>query len=149
MYVFNDGISKALKSDITTGRITSIKEAFDDASRLGDAIVNRTAKSVLGRVPFVGEPIGNMITAANSTSKRMEVATDLIASPEFRDLARQQAVWNNASARQVKAAEAALKKSDRYKRWASTLEPIERRQIYTNGVVNFLKAKEQADATGD
>lgn len=149
MYVFTDGISKALKSDITTGRITSIKEAFDDASRLGDAIVNRTAKSVLGRVPFVGEPIGNMITAANSTSKRMEVATDLIASPEFRDLARQQAVWNNASARQVKAAEAALKKSDRYKRWASTLEPIERRQIYTNGVVNFLKAKEQADATGD
>lgn len=149
MYVFNDGISKALKSDIQTGKLGTIKDAFDSASQLGDAIVNRTAKSVLGKIPFVGEPIGNMVAAANSTSKRMEVATDLIASPEFRDLARQQAVWNNASARQVKAAEAALKKSDRYKRWASTLEPLERKQIYTNGVVNFLKAKEQADATSD
>jgi hypothetical protein len=149
MYVFNSGISKALKSDITTGRIVSIKDAFDDASKLGDAIVNRTAKSVLGKVPFVGEPIGNMVAAANSTSRRMEVATDLIASPEFRNLARQQAVWNNASARQVKIAEAALKKSDRFKRWTSALEPLERKQIYTNGVVNFLKAKEQAEATGD
>ncbi|OCJ30578.1 hypothetical protein [Serratia sp. 14-2641] len=149
MYVFNDGISKALKSDIQTGKIISIKDAFDEASQLGDAIVNRTAKSVLGKVPFVGEPIGNMVAAANSTSKRMEIATDMISSPEFRNLARQQAVWNNASARQVKIAEAALKKSDRYKRWTSTLEPLERKQIYTNGIVNFLKAKEQAKASGE
>ena len=148
-HTLNEGVSKAIKADVNTGRIVSITDAFDSANDLANQITQKTSKAILGKVPFVGNMIANSIQAGASSGAKMANATDVLMTPEFRNLAKEQGVRNTASKHALFNAEEALKKSEKFKKWEKILTPSERQIIASQGIIKGLAAIAKADSEAE
>lgn len=151
LYIVANGIRTAKTSEITTGRIQALLDQFDKdggmVSKLYD--VGKKAAAAEGVTSSIGLPGAGATSVIVSTISRNKtartVAADrLISSHEFRNAARLMAGADSARlAGARKAAEQALQRSQRYQRWAATLQPRERQAIAKVGLLNWLNGTDE------
>lgn len=146
LYTVANGIRTAKTSEITTGRIQALLDQFDKDGGMVSKIydVGRKAAAAEGVTSAIGLPGAGATSVIVSTISRTKtartVAADrMIASHEFRNAARLMAGADSsrlAAARQT--AQQALQRSQKYQRWAATLNPRERQAIAKVGLLNWL-----------
>ena len=70
-------------------------------------------------------------------------ADKLISSPEFKRMAVELAKSNFKASQSAKAAEKALRKSERYKKWYSMLPSEDKMRIIRGGLISYLGSQEE------
>lgn len=140
-----NGIRKAQKSAITTGRVTAVPGMIDEV----DSIVKRlwgTGKKVAaaeGVSSAIGVPgagaagvLGSILSA--SRTPRSIAADQLLASPKFRRLLERQAKGTLDTVEKLAKAEREIQKLKAYQKWKNSLEQKDLRDLTTIGIIGYL-----------
>jgi hypothetical protein len=144
-YTFAKGVHRAISAVPKNGNIVDIKQEFRAADTMAEKILagsdNQWLKSgewILSHTPLANVGYGLVKGGAKAALKesvgtapeeRMAKGIDLLASPEFQQAARVYANRKVASDIAIKQADAALKRSARYKVWHNTLSTVEKQLI--------------------
>lgn len=145
LYTLSKGINNALSSKRETGIVQATFDMFDKntgffANLLGKPVeVGIKSAAGLKGGPMASNLVDQLLSQTTSRSKS---AAELLASNDFRRLITQSVKdgvnqGNLLSADTIKL-QKLIEKSDKYKRWAFTLNNSEKARLASLGVVNYL-----------
>lgn len=154
-YLYSKGVTNAIGAAPRNGVTGTISKRFEMADTLAERVLSgdiptslKFAGNAASMLPLgVGRGVrtlqgaGKTVLEAASGGKasdRMGKGIDMIATPEFQALAKDYAARKMASDLSVKRAEEVLKKSEKYNRWAMTLNPAERALLKSAGPFRAL-----------
>lgn len=140
------GMAVAKSDKIKTGVVNSL---LDDKA----GMIRRMVGVGIKRVPIANEVASALGDVLDGTTKRSELAGNLLASPEFAHVIRQGVakgvMTGTKAAEQMRKAESSLVKSAAYKAWAGTLKDSEKAQLASVGITSFLLSPQQEQENKD
>ena len=140
-YTLANATYKANKENITTGKISTF---FPDQRGFLSQLMGKGAATIAAsKAGFAGaqaaDAIGDFL---RNTTPSANKANDLISSPSFqkmmREAVRDGVHEGNAITEKTKKIESLVKKSDKYKKWAETLDGNQKADLLSLGLVNYL-----------
>ena len=151
LYTLTKQIRDANSRVVKTGVAKKTLEGLDKYEGMLSSIYNTgkkaaAAEGVTSSMGLTGVGSASVIAdALNKGSKdSATVAADkLIASPEFKRMAIKLAENNFKANKASKAAEKALRKSERYKKWYSMLPSEDKMRIIRGGLISYLGGEDQ------
>ena len=148
-YTLSQGIERATRETVGTGRIQTLLKPFEKEGMIENVYgkASKVAQMVPGAAKLAG-PVGavaELLTRGNDTPSLMQAADKLLASPEFRNALVTYGDKSVRSEAKQKAAEKALKSSNRYKIWLKNLEkfyPEQYRELIQGGLKTYFTGEE-------
>ena len=137
-----DANSRVIKTGVAAETLSGLDKAQGMFAKLYD--VTKQMAAAEGAGAMMGAPgIGATAVVTNAMMSRakdpLAVSADrLISSPEFKRLAIQMGKDNFKATQATAAAERALRKSEKYKRWFDRLPSENKRAIIKGGLTSYL-----------
>lgn len=137
-----DANSRVIKTGVASETLSGLDKAQGMFSKLYD--VTKQVAAAEGAGSLMGAPgAGTIAVATNAMMSRakdpLAVSADrLISSPEFKRLAIQMGKDNFNVTQATAAAERALRKSEKYKRWLDRLPSENKRAVLKGGLISYL-----------
>lgn len=146
LYRLAKGISDAGMRQTGTGRILSM---FGDKAGFLRRMVSSSARaSVSGAtgLPLVGEALSDLISRSTPRSaKAAEMFADPIFANTIREAVKSGYIEGKAVTKQLEKQEAALMKSEKFQRWADTLDQNEKADLAAYGALQFILKSENEE----
>lgn len=142
-----DANARVVKTGVAGVTLRDLDKAEGMISKIFQT--GRQAAAAEGITSTIGLPgVGSVGVLASTLSQQgkvpaIEAADKLISSQEFKRMAIELARNNFKANQATKAAERALKKSERYKKWYATLPNEEKMKIIRGGLIAYLGDQEQ------
>ena len=133
-------IKRANEDFIKTGRLQTLDEGF----RLADSLIGKLGRyALIAKMPGVGGMLADVAAGAVSKGNRKiaQAASDLIGDPEFHNVVID--VMLDPNSAKAAAAERALTKSQKWRRFYGSLDKRTRAAIDSVGVIEWLRQQEE------
>ena len=157
LYTLANGVYKANKENITTGKISQF---FPESDNFIAKVMGGAKAVVVGKAGLTGGRLAAEAADAatdavseflSGTSSKARAANQFISSPQLQALmkeaVRDGVVDGGIISRKTKAIEEQLKKSAAYKKWADTLDGSQLAQVASMGVAGYLLSPEKETQT--
>lgn len=152
-----NGVRKAQKESITTGRIMAVPGMLDEQQGLMARLFGTAGKiaAAEGVTTAVGAPgIGTTGVLVNALSgikktKRSVAADELLASPKFQKILADQAKATEGAGRSVEQAIDALERLKEYQRWKTTLPERDLTDLATVGAIGYFTGEPVNNEEGE
>jgi hypothetical protein len=131
----SEGMASAKNQKIPTGVVNSL---LDDKA----GMVRRMVGKGIELAPYGGAVTAAVSDVLKGSTKRSELAGDLLASPEFAYVIRQGVAQGVATG-------TSLASSEKDKRWADTLSNSEKAKLASVGITSFLIGQQPSDTMNE
>lgn len=145
IFLVAKGIRNASKEKITTGRINSLMQEFNEPGGMISKIygIGKQAAAAEGAGSSVGVPgVGATAVITRALTKEKtpltKAADDLLSSAEFKRLTREYASQSSQLEARREAARRALEKSERYQTWLRLIPASDRTQVLRFGLMDWI-----------
>lgn len=139
LYTLTNSIRDANSRVVKTGVAAETLSGLDKY----EGMLERIYKG-LPNIPVVDQGLSILKASGLAGKDPATVSADrLISSPEFKRMAIELAKSNFKATQSAKAAERALKKSGRYKKWFSLLPNEDKMRIIRGGLISYLGEQEE------